>query len=338
MKRLVALVFSVLFLFVSCNSKEFGSSAITVMEYEGEKMSSGLFGFAFSYNKTNYLYMLGSYDGADYVQDTEAFWSTMAEDGVTFGESVTQDIIDHCKMVLIASDMSVDYGVSLTEDDIETAENELNELIASFGSEKKFNKHLEKFGIDADDVLEYLKKKYLIIALQNKLSINDGLCEVSSSDITDYVEEKYIKVRHIYFDNSKHNDKAYEELSAICEQLNSGEKKLDDVAKLSEDTFIESNPNGVLTEKATLHNDYLESAEMLEKGKYGVVKISSGAYLIEKLEISDDDIEENFDAFYSAVSDIKFSALISTYYDGVEVNGDEIKKYDIVTAETYNLD
>ena len=338
-KRLLLLLisFSLLFVTLSCsNEKEdSGNADIEVMSYNEHSMSSGLFGFVFSYNKTNYLQLLAEYNGTDYIEDTETFWDTLAEDNVTFGDSVKQDIIDHCKMVLISSSMAAEYGVSLSDDDIEMANNELNDIISIFGSEKKLNNHLKKYGINADDVLEYLKKKYLIIALQDKLSSEGGLCEIVDDDIWDYVKQTYIKVKHVYFDDAEHDGKAHEELQELCNALNSGEKKFDDIAELSEDTFISSNPDGALVGIDTLNDEYRKCAESLEVGKYAVVKIDSGAYLITVLDITEDDIEENFEALYSDVSDIKFSDLISTYYDSVEINSTEISKYDIVTAEIF---
>lgn len=338
MKRIIAFVLaliSTLCLF-SCNGKEKPTS-VDVMSYKGESISSGLYGFIFSYNKSSYLYLMQNYDGTANAEDTESFWNTVTADGLTLGEGVVKDINDHCKMILIASSMAEEYGVSLTEDNISAAESELNDLIAAFGSEKRLNTYLGKFALDADDVLEYLKKKHLVVALQNKLCADGGICSVDDEELIKYTGANYIKVKHIYYSNEKHDDKAYEELLKLCEDVKNGTTKFDDLKSKSEDNFLSSNPKGAMAEKSSLNDDYLKCAESLKNGEHSVVKIEQGAYLIERVAITDDDIEENFEAVYSKITDEKFSSLISSYYNSVEINSGEINKYDIITAESYKF-
>ncbi len=342
MKRIIAFLLSILSLFItsSCDSddiKDKGNSGDTVMSYKEEKMSSGLYGFVFSYNKSSYLYMLQNYDGTAYANDTEAFWNTKTEDGLTLGEGIVKDINNHCKMILVASSVAKEYGVTLSHDDISSAEDELNDLIAVYGSEKKLNDYLRKFGLDAEDVLEYLKDKCLVSVLQAKLCESNGICAVDDEMLFAYAEEHYIKVKHIYYSDDNHDGKAFDDLSAIAEQINSGDAKLDEFKDKSDDSFISSNPDGALAERSTLNEEYLKCADGLKDGMCGVVEIEGGAYLIESLEISEEDIEENFELMYTAVANDEFSKYISSYYDAVEINRAELEKYDIITAETFSF-
>ncbi len=342
MKRVFAGLFVILILIstVSCNGDDHnknGSSNITVMSYKNESISSGLYGFIFSYNKSSYLYLMQNYDGMAYAEDTESFWNSYTEDGLTLGEGVVKDINDHCKMIMISASMAEEYGVSLSEDNIDAAEAELNDLIAVFGSEKKFNDYLKKFGLNADDILEYLKKKHLVVVLQEKLCSSGGICEVNDAMLFEHAENIYVKIKHIYFSNDKNDGKAYDKLCLMATDINNSVSKFDDYTEKSEDTFIESNPKGALAEKNTLNEEYLKCVQKLKNGEVGVAKLEDGAYLIQRLEIDESDIEENFEMLYSDVADSAFSEHISSYYNGVEISKEELAKYDIITAETYEL-
>ena len=141
----------------------------TVMEYEGESISAGLYSFIFSYQKTYFLYYYQNLGVSDIVEDTQAFWNTETPNGL-LGETAVNDINNHCRMIVLCNKMAEEHDVELGDAELEYIAEELNDLISAYGSTEGLSDYLRRFGIDVDDVEEYFNDKYLILALQNELS------------------------------------------------------------------------------------------------------------------------------------------------------------------------
>lgn len=309
------------------------NSDTVVMSYEGYTLTSGVYAFIFSALKTNYLYLLQLYGESDFVEDTEAFWNIKTESGKTFGEAVTEDIYDHCKMLLIAQKMAVEYGVALDEEAKEAVSDEYNDYISAYGGETELDVYLNRYGIGADELLDYLNNKQMINVLQDKLCADGGLCEVREEDVYALIDAQYCKAKHIYLSDSKNGDDALSKANAMLAQINNGEKKYDDFASLSEDNSTSDYPDGFLVNIEETEERYSTLLSTLKVGECGVCEADEGAYLIMKIEITDEDRDTRFDSAWQEIADKQFSEVLDSRYDQVELNGEELNKYDIITAD-----
>lgn len=310
------------------------NSDTVVMSYEGNTIKSGMYAFIFSALKTNYLYLLQLYGDTDFVEDTETFWNMKADDGQTFAKSVTDDINNHCRMLLICKKMAEEYGVSLDVKAEEAVTDEYNDYVSSYGGEEELDVFLARYGIGTDELTEYLRMKQTISALRTKLCSAGGLCEVKDEDVYSEIDKRYVKVKHIYLLNSKYDGDALSKAEELLSQIESGEKKFDDFAGLSDDNAMSEYKDGFLVDLEETEENYASLAKGLEVGKSGVCKAENGAYLVTRCEMTEEDKKTKYDTVWGELADKSFSGVLENRYGQVELNGDELGKYDIITADT----
>ncbi len=307
------------------------NAGVTVMSYESETLTSGMYAFIFSYLKTNKLHYLQQYGSSSIVEDTEVFWKTETENG-TLGDIAEKDINDHCKMILICKKMSSEYGVSLSSENLEYVTDELNDWISAYGSVEGFSDYLRRYGITVDNFEDYLEKKYLITALQNKLCEKGGLCEVTEEMVAEEIAKSYGKVTHIFLRHDSYGGDATKKAEELLAALKSG-AAMKDYAKLSEDTTYKAYPEGTLVKYDTANSAYAEAAASLKAGEYAMCVTNDGAYVITAFDIADDDVDELYESVYTSIADEKFLSVMEERYGYVELNTEELNKYDIITAD-----
>lgn len=344
MKKIIALILALaaLVAFAACGneedtidnpnpSKPLENSGITVMSYEGETINSGMYAFIFSYLKTKKMYYFQMYGSSQTVEDTQSFWNTYY-DGKTIGEAALQDIQDHCKMLLICNKMASEYNVSLNNEEQGQVEDELNDWISSYGSVEGLSDFLKRYGISVDDLEKYLEKNYLIVSLQNKLCSEGGVCEVTDDEVNKQINETYSKVTHIYLSDKTYNGDAKSKGEEILKALEEG-KDIGEFGKLSEDTTLKTYPDGMMVSLET-DNSYTKAVAELSDGEYALCEMGDGVYIIKCFKMTDSDVDSRFETVYKSVADNKFLAVMAERYPFVELNRDELDKYDIITADT----
>ena len=57
-------------------------------------------------------------------------------------------------------------------------------------------------------------------------------------------------------------------------------------------------------------------------------------YIIKCFEMTDNDVNSRFETVYKSIADKEFLAVMAERYPFVELNKDELDKYDIITADT----
>lgn len=342
MKKFLALFLALLFTFVmgSCGgdevidnpnpSKPLENADSVIMSYAGETLSTGMYAFIFSYQKTNMLYSYQNLGSSDIVEDTEAFWNTETEKG-KLGELTVKDINDHCRMLLLCNKMAAEYGVKLGDVELEYVTEELNDLTAAYGSKAGLEDYLRRYGITADDVEEYFCNKYLILALRDTLCSDGGVCEVSKAAVEEEIYKSYGKTTHIYLSDKKHNGDATSKAEEVLAALNNG-AEFKDYTNLTEDTTYKTYPNGTLVSFA-VDNAYSEAVSKVKGGEFTMCTLGEGAYVIKTFELKAEDIDALYDTAYTALADEKFMGLIEERYGLVEMDSNELNKYNIVTAE-----
>lgn len=318
------------------NFSAFNNSGVVVMTYNGVELTSGMYAFVFSALKTNYLYLLQIYGDVDFVEDTELFWNSASDSSSTFASAVTEDINNHCRMLLICQKLKNEYNVQLSDTDVETVYDEYNDYISAYGGEEKLEKFLSKYGISSDDLNSYIMMKQTISAVQSVLCAEGGLCEVKKDTVYSRIDAEYVKAKHIYLLDDKYNGDALSKASQLKSQIDSGEKVYDDFAALSDDNSTEDYPDGFLVHISETEERYSAVVGSMEIGQCEVCEADGGAYLIMRIEMTDDDRETHYDTIWEDVADEQFSSVMESLYDQVEINKDELAKYNIITAPVLN--
>ena len=120
---LLMLVLATLLPLASC-----GGNDVVVIEYNGEKMTSGVFSYMLSENKSYLLAMYGMTDSAD-------LWNMqITEGGETIGDNFKNQIVETAKNLVVAKAVAKEYGITISEENKASVQKVVDECIATYGS------------------------------------------------------------------------------------------------------------------------------------------------------------------------------------------------------------
>ena len=161
-----------------------------ILKCRGEKIGLGMYEFFLSRMKGTLA--RNKYD----VSPTSEFWNEKHPgSNLTNEEYYNQSILETCKIYLAALLMFEEEGLSLSHDTI----SEIKEDIQFFidydcsGSEEKFDKLLEKYGTDSEELYQIYEMEAKYRAVISALYGSDG------SLISDMVKEEYYQNNYYRF-------------------------------------------------------------------------------------------------------------------------------------------
>ena len=128
---LLMLVLATLLPLASC-----GGKSVTVIEFNGEKMTSNVFSYMLSENKSYLLAMYGMTDSAD-------LWNMqITEGGETIGDNFKNQIVETAKNLVVAKAVAKEYGITISEENKAAVQKVVDECIATYGSRAKWGMYL----------------------------------------------------------------------------------------------------------------------------------------------------------------------------------------------------
>ena len=120
---------------------------------------------------------------------TDAGWAAMTEE-------IKSDALDTAVLYEIIRAKVKEYGITLTAEETQQMEDELENAIEQLGGENAFLGELDMMCVDKEGYLALNEVSYLYRALQNKL-VADGVVKVNPEDIDQFVED-YIESNGLY--------------------------------------------------------------------------------------------------------------------------------------------
>lgn len=349
----VGVICALLFGFSGCGTGE------AVMVYNDSKIS-----------ENEFRYYLATYKGRfkqSYTDfsDTAEFYASEITEGTTYEAYLFDMITDNVKRTLVCDALFDEMGLKLDsgiEDDIDYY---IDDYITEYagGSKNQFNAALSEYGINA----AMLKKIYLRAekanAVFNAMYGTSGTDPITDTERAEYLEENYVRVRHIYVNNkyvyetdedgyAVYTENGYkktralndEELeaknalvTAIDEALEDGDDFEAVYEAFSEDKYYE---NGYyLTRTTDFISDVVMSAFELEEGEYVKVVSDYGTHYIKRLALDDSpwDEEANSDFFEDYDTDVAeylFGEYIDELLPSVETNDEILSTYSVEASAT----
>lgn len=355
-KKIFALILSSAMLLgaVSCASDvdamTFGSSAITENEFQ-------------FYLATYKARIAQTYSD---FKDTPDFYSMeLGDTGMTAEEFLFDAVVHNVKMTLICDKLFNDYGLKLSSSVTNTIDEYLDDFVTEYanGSKTVFNSALSTYGINLKMLREIYIRDERAAAVFSHLFGSGGEMELTDEDRLEYLNENYVRVRHIYVNNkykyaydedgvpiytsegthqtvSLNSEElaAKNELIAIIDkELESGSDFEEIYEAFSEDKYYE---NGYyLTSSTDFVNEIVTSAFDLEIGDYIKVESDVGVHYIKRLEMdetpwSDEANADFFSGYDTTVADHLFNEYVESFLDEVVVNDEVIAKYTVEDSAT----
>ncbi|MBQ7335244.1 MAG: hypothetical protein IJW92_02070 [Clostridia bacterium] len=129
-----------------------------------------------------------------YSPSSNAFWDCADEiDGTfqTMNDYYKNSILETCRNYLAALYLFDHYGLKLSEAELETIEEDMNELVLTDGdgSKTKLNSVLSTYGVNYDMLKDYYILKAKVTALQNYLY----------STLGENIKERYLNENYVHF-------------------------------------------------------------------------------------------------------------------------------------------
>ena len=310
MKKLISLFLSLLLLLslVSCGQKP-------VMEYGTSKITTGEFQYYLATYKARFAQTYSDF------KDNAAFYRQPIGD-VTAEEFLFDAVVHNVSMSLLCDGLFKEYGLSLPASVTASVDDYIESFLDDYagGNKNVLNQTLSTYGINVKMFREILLRDERSSAVFNHLYGTDGVIGLSDSDRTAYLEENYVRVRHIYVNNKftyaydENGEPVYgsdgyqeqmpltaEELSrktavidAIDEALADGMDFDEIYAVSSEDQYY---ANGYyLTRDMNFVSDVVSSAFELEIGEWIKLESDVGTHYIKRLPLEEKPWEEEANA------------------------------------------
>ena len=306
--------------FVSWNDAQKSVAVITnpdkveIANINGESISVAYFNYC--------LYQVESYAAQSFncsLEDIKKMWGTSL-DNTSFGEYMVDMAIDHIALLKSASQYAAKNKITLASDEMDYVDGIIVSIENELGSKEAFAQYLAKCGSSSSAAYDY----YLENAYLNKLySVLGKEIKASDKEIKKFLDEKYIRAKHILFATtglSEEDALAKKKLAEdILKKLKSGSNFDKMLQTYGEDPGMTANPEGYLFTKGDMVQEFENAAFKLEVGKLsGVVETEYGYHIIKRVapNYTADELKaaENMlteDKVNSKVVDIKNASDIS---------------------------
>lgn len=317
-----------------------------------------------SINENEFSYYLATYKGkyaqtyADFKNTPEYFSSVVTDDGQTVEDVLYSAVVHNVEMTLVCEQMFDDYGLSLSRSVEDTINSYIDDFVDEYadGSRNKFNAVLGAYGVN----INMLKKIYLrdekVSALYDALYGTNGIIGITDEDRQNYLDENYVRVRHIYVNNKymyatdedgvqeytddglrKKRELTAEELAAKQALIDAIDESLAEGADFDEvyDAFSEDKyyKNGYyISENMDFISDVTDSAMSLEVGEYKKIETDYGTHYIMRLEMDEkpwenEDNSDFFDGYDTTVGQALFADMAEEKISEVVLNEEVLGEY-----------
>lgn len=322
-----------------------------------------------SINENEFSYYLATYKGkyaqtyADFKNTPEYFSSVVTDDGQTVEDVLYSAVVHNVEMTLVCEQMFDDYGLSLSRSVEDTINSYIDDFVDEYadGSRNKFNAALGAYGVN----INMLKKIYLrdekVSALYDALYGTNGIIGITDDDRQNYLDENYVRVRHIYVNNKymyatdedgvqeytddglrKKRELTAEELAAKQALIDAIDESLAEGADFDEvyDAFSEDKyyKNGYyISENMDFIADVTDSAMSLEVGEYKKIETDYGTHYIMRLEMDEkpwenEDNSDFFDGYDTTVGQALFADMAEEKISEVVLNEEVLGEYTIADS------
>ncbi|MGM9647282.1 MAG: hypothetical protein ACI3YH_04030 [Eubacteriales bacterium] len=190
--KLIAVLLCVLCLvpIAACSS----SGGDVVMEYKGYTVTEGMYLYWMKTWKDHYVTNYSD------IQDTDAYWTTVNESGMTNEEYLTTNIKTRIRYYLIGQALFDQYKLELSDEAKAGIQSDLDAQIEYFGSKSEYNAYLDKeYGINLS-VLEKIytyEEKYTQV--YEYLYSTTGKLTASTVELDEYYHSYYARVKYVMF-------------------------------------------------------------------------------------------------------------------------------------------
>ena len=235
-----------------------------------------------------------------------------------------------------AIDLIDQYNLHLTRAQIDEALAMKQASIDSLGGEDAFQEQLLNIGMTEDIFNNRLYSSYVYTRLNDYLFGEGGEYRVALDEIRSYMEENYLRAKHVLISEDTENAEAL--AKEVAERAKNGESFDGLIAEYGEDPGMTQQPDGYVFKEGDMVDEFYQGTAALGEGETSEpVKSSFGWHVIQRLPFDDDCIAQNYDTFVSYMEAYSMDDLLSERASEIEVtHNDELyQAIDLHTVQDY---
>ena len=286
-----------------------------VATVDGDEITADVANFYARYTQAQYESYMGQYMGDD-------MWSSEAEEGKTYQDSVKDSIIESLENMYLLEDHMEEYGISLSDEEKQAIEDAAAEFDEANSKEDK-----KKVSGSQDTVERVLT----LITVQNKVA--DAIMDTADTEVSDE-EAAQKKMQYVAFSFTTTDeegnsvditDAEKEALKAEAEDFANAAKGADDFATYAAENGEEVVDATFDAESTSYDSALIAAADALEEGEFtDVVEGTDGYYVAKVISLFDEEAtEEKKDEIISQRQNDKYTEIIDGWREEAEITVDE---------------
>ncbi len=319
-----------------------------------------------SISENEFRYYLATYKGryaqtySDFKDSHEFFSRSIDSEGRT-AEEVLYEMVQHnVKMTLVTEELFEEYNLTLPAG----CEDMINDFIAGLvedyagGNKNVLNAALGEYGINMKMLKTICLRDEKTSALYDFLYGEGGEEQIDDVDRTKYLNDNYVRVRHIYVNNKYVYDTDEEGRQKYTEDGLYATRGLTDEEKAAKDALVKAIDDSLaeggdfeevyeaFSEDKYYENGYyitrdmdfidgvIETAFELEVGEYEKIESDYGTHYVMRLEMDERPWENEgsadfFENYDETVSESLFAEKIESYIGEVQCDEEALSGYSI---------
>lgn len=267
------------------------------------------------------------------AEEANAFWDTTEIEGKKAADVARERALDEAVKVVLKTQKAEELGVSLTDEDRQTIDQQIGQVINSMGGKSQYEAELKNMGSSADGYEQFLEHNMLASKVDQKLS-EDPAYAVSDEEARAYVEENYVKAKHILLlttdmtTGEALDEATVAEKKAKAEDLLSqirGGADFDELMNAnSEDTGLQTNPDGYTFGRGQMVKPFEDAAYALGIDEVSdIVESDYGYHIIKRLAMTEDDVQSVLEQARSELVSDKIDVLVEEWRKDAAIVVDE---------------
>ncbi len=159
-------------------------------------------------SENEFIYWMSTYKGV-FLQsmgttvDNAAYWSAKLTEDITYGDYFNVMALSGIMSNAVSLQLFSEYGLTLTNEEINAVDSAINDLITSAGGRNILNSYLTAYGINLNMLRDVKLNSLKVAKLQEYLYGENGIESATDEELAKYYNDNYYRIKFIVLRTDK---------------------------------------------------------------------------------------------------------------------------------------